>query len=257
MAENRLGMKIQICSDLHLEFPANRKWLKENPLMVKGDILVLAEDTYYLDRNFKELDFINRVAGEFEQVYLIPGNHEYYGGFDVSTALGPSQMSIKENVTLLNNSVIEWQGVQLIFSTFWSLIQHHIFPILSGMADFKLIKFNQKKLTIAHYNQLHEKAFEFVQQAVQKEGKKVVVTHHLPSNLCNVEEFKNSVINEAFCVEKTNFILDQTIDYWIYGHSHRNKKDFKIGQTAMVTNQLGYVGWKEHHSFDRGRVIEV
>ena len=34
-------MKIQYASDLHLEFADNWRYLKENPLQVTGDILVL------------------------------------------------------------------------------------------------------------------------------------------------------------------------------------------------------------------------
>ena len=37
-------MKLQYCSDLHLEFRENREFIKENPLQVKGDILLLAGD---------------------------------------------------------------------------------------------------------------------------------------------------------------------------------------------------------------------
>ncbi len=72
--------------------------------------------------------------------------------------------------------------------------------------------------------------------------KKVVITHHLPSPLCNAEEHNNSKINEAFCVDLTDFIEQSKVDYWVYGHNHRNKPAFKIGQTTMLTNQLGYVG---------------
>ncbi|SDI01294.1 hypothetical protein SAMN04488062_12018 [Flavobacterium omnivorum] len=38
------NIKIQYCSDLHLEFLDNRKWVLENPIIPKGDILILAGD---------------------------------------------------------------------------------------------------------------------------------------------------------------------------------------------------------------------
>ena len=37
-------MKIQYCSDLHLEFQQNNDYMKANPLKPVGDILVLAGD---------------------------------------------------------------------------------------------------------------------------------------------------------------------------------------------------------------------
>ena len=62
-------------------------------------------------------------------------------------------------------------------------------------------------------------------------------------------EFKNSRINGAFTVELGNFIASNDIDYWIYGHSHRNIDD-TIGSTRCVSNQLGYVRSGEHRTFD-------
>lgn len=250
-------MKIQICSDLHLEFTNNRNWLKRNPLIPKGEILIIAGDTYYLERDYEELDFINNVAKDFQAVYLIPGNHEYYGGFDVSTALLPTHKKIKENVFMVNNQVVELQGIDFIFSTMWSKIQRNTLDVLKGMADFRKIKFNEERFSINHFNEVHEVAFNFLSRAVESDSKKVVITHHLPSNECNVDEFKGSVLNEAFCVEKTNFILNHGIDYWIYGHSHRNLNDFRIGNTKMITNQFGYVDWNEQNSFNYEKIIEI
>ena len=248
---------LQVCSDLHLEFATNREWFKENPLLPKGEVLIIAGDTFYLDRNYKELDFIKKVSDEFESVYLIPGNHEYYGGFDVSTALEPMCEEIKENVFMVNNYSIEIKGINFIFSTMWSSIQRNFLEIMRWMPDFRKIKYKDEKLNINHFNELHEVAFEFISNAVKSKGKKVVVTHHLPSSACNIEEFKDSILNEVFCVEKTNFILNNEIDYWIYGHSHRNLDDFKIGNTEMITNQFGYINRNEHKTFNYEKTIEI
>ena len=51
-------MKIQYASDLHLEFSQNSKYLKENRLSVKGDILLLAGDISYIgDRRLNKNPF--------------------------------------------------------------------------------------------------------------------------------------------------------------------------------------------------------
>ncbi len=250
-------MKVQICSDLHLEFTANKNWLKENPILPSGDILIIAGDTNYLGRDFTTLDFINKVSNEFEAVYLIPGNHEYYDGSDISKTLDDFEVKIKDNVFMLNNKAVNIKGVKFIFSTLWSKIDKNIIDITMGMADFKYIKYDRQTFDVKKFNEIHEKCFKFIEQEVKGDGKKVVVSHHLPSNECNIEEFKNSILNPAFCVEKTDFISDSEIDFWVYGHSHRNIPDFEINGTKLITNQLGYVGKQENYSFERNKIFEI
>ncbi|HKK74920.1 MAG TPA: metallophosphoesterase [Saprospiraceae bacterium] len=250
-------MKIQICSDLHLEFLVNRDWLDEHPLQAVGEVLVVAGDTYYLDKDYRQLAFLQWAADHFERVYLIPGNHEYYGGFDAATALEPTEELIFSNVHLVNNQTVVYKDVQLIFTTLWSQIRQNALAIQRSMNDFHQIQFRGSPLSIDQFNTLHEAAFSFLAKAVKRAGAKVVVTHHLPSNRCNIPAFRGSLLNEAFCAEKTNFIMDQEIDFWVYGHSHRNLPDFQIGSTTMVTNQLGYVTLQEHSLFDTAKVINV
>ena len=251
-------MTIQYCSDLHLEFLGNRQWLKENPLIPSGEVLIIAGDCFHLGDDYESYDFIQQISDEFEAVYILLGNHEYYGGFDAATALEATYEPIKENVFIVNNISIEAQGIRLIFSTMWSLIDRNILEVMRGMMDFRQIRFGGERFTINHFNALHKRSFQFLEEEVAKPGKKMVITHHLPSNECNIDLFKGSVLNPAFCVEKTwLFIAHSDISHWIYGHSHQNKADFDINGTTMVTNQLGYVGSGEHQTFVRDKVIEI
>lgn len=250
-------MKIQICSDLHLEFHSNRLWLKENPLIPTGDILIIAGDTYHLDKDYSKLHFIKKAANEFEKVFLIPGNHEYYGGYDATSAMETTYQKIKSNVFMVNNKSIMLNGVRFIFSTMWSKINKHFLALMRGLYDFKKIKFGENILSINDFNALHEHCFEFIRKEVEQEGPKVVITHHLPSYECNVREFKDSKLNEGFCVDKTRFIEQKDILYWIYGHSHRNKQSFELNGTQLITNQLGYIGYGEYTSFKHDKIIVI
>ena len=70
------------------------------------------------------------------------------------------------------------------------------------------------------------------------------------------EEFRRSMINGAFTSNLDKMIECLPIDYWIYGHSHRNI-EAEIHETKMLTNQLGYVFANEHIDFNRKKFIEV
>ena len=77
-------MNIQYASDLHLEFKENSSYLKQHPLSVSGDVLVLAGDIGYIgDDNYSKHPFWDWAADSYERVIVIPGNHEFYKMFDI------------------------------------------------------------------------------------------------------------------------------------------------------------------------------
>ena len=253
-------MKIQYCSDLHLEFSENASWMKNNGLIPSGEVLLIAGDTFYLGQEFEEHPFFDFASDNYDMVYLIPGNHEYYGGFDAEICLEEDyRRKIRENVILVNNGVEEYKGVKFVFSTLWSRIENEIGPILGGLIDFRLIKCGNKSLSVELYNRFFDVAWNFLNREVNKKRSipTVVMTHHMPSELCSLEKYKGSKLNEAFYVDLTSFVEESGIDYWIYGHSHGNKEDFSIGNTKLITNQLGYIGLNEHESFNRSKMFEV
>ena len=101
-------MKIQYCSDLHLEFAQNEKFLADNPIQAVGDILVLAGDIIYWEpENFKHR-FFDYVSDHFKAVYYIPGNHEFYSGKEVQILDRPVFEPLRENVFLVNNKQKQW-----------------------------------------------------------------------------------------------------------------------------------------------------
>ncbi len=249
-------MKIQYASDLHIEFPENKEFLKVNPIKPIGDILVLAGDIVPFAVMNKHDDFFSYVSDHFENTYWIPGNHEYYYS-DLVNRTGTFHEKITENVHLLNNTVIHHGEVDLIFSTLWSHIgMINQWKIENSLSDFHVIKSEGDKFTTWRYNQIHEECTSFLKEAlITKTKKSVVVSHHAPTFYNYPEKYKGDALNEAFAVELFDLIEESEADCWIYGHTHHNSADFKIGNTQLLTNQLGYVKYGEHKLFNLKSII--
>jgi len=225
--------------------------------MPSGEVLILAGDTWYLDRDYSKHPVIKSVAQQYEQVILIPGNHEYYSGYNFSEAGTSFVKEILPNVKMVNNTVLRVQEIDIICSTLWSKIERNPIGVMNGMADFDLIKKDGRKINYRDYNSAHSDCLSFIDKALSTAGKKIVVTHHLPSNICNAKEFANSMLNEAFCVDLTDMIYNSDASYWIYGHSHRNVEKKVLNETELITNQLGYVSYNEHMNYRNDAYVEI
>ena len=218
-------MKIQYASDLHLEFADNWRYLKENPLQVKGDILVLAGDIGYLgDDNYTKHPFWDWASENYQQVIACMGNHEFYKFYDIAKLNDGYSLEIRPNVHSYYNAVVHIGDIDFIISTLWARIP----------------------LKEAYYTE----------QVSSMARRKIVVTHHVPSFQMQCPKFAESQANGAFMVELEDYIKVSGIDYWIYGHSHYNV-EIEIGNTKCVSNQLGYVFHGEHELFDPGKFIEA
>ena len=267
VSDMTMGLRIQYVSDLHLEFPQNRQWLAKHPLEVTGDILLVAGDTAYLDLpdsnrdTYSAYQFWDWASDHYSRVIVCFGNHDFYGYYDLATMSNGFCKEIRHNVYAYYNNVVHLDGIDLIVSTLWSKIKpYDAFLTEKNVSDFYRIKYNGHRLTADDFNREHERCLAFIEQAISESDaeKIIVVTHHVPTQLCTAVEFKNSTINGAFTVELGEFIADHRIDYWIYGHSHRNVKA-QIGETLIMSNQLGYVSDNEHlkNGFNPSAMIEV
>lgn len=252
-------MKIQFASDLHLEMAANAAWLQSHPLKVVGDILVLAGDTAYLEEGIPNW-FLNWASASYQQVLLIPGNHEYYHYGDIAKRGESWQWMLRDNVGYYYNKVVTIGNTDFILSTMWSHIPEvDMFQVQRGLNDFYQILCNDNRLTPDDFNAEHERCKQFIMKSVEESKAEhlVVVSHHVPTLQAVAPQHQGSTLSSAFAVEMGNFIAESYIDYWIYGHSHTNI-DTEIGKTKIVSNQLGYIAHNEQHNgFNNRKYIEL
>ena len=253
-------MIIQYCSDIHLEFAQNSLYLHNNPIKPVGDILILAGDiTYWGKEHFKH-SFFDYVSESFKAVYYVPGNHEFYSGKDLRMLDNCVYEGIRENVFLVNNNVVTVEDVDILFTVLWSNIPDSKSLIVEhGVSDFHQIKYHGNKLDYRTFNTLHKRSLEFLNKSIfeSKSEKKVIATHHIPTQICNPEQYRTSNINSAFVSEQYSLIHDWDVDYWIYGHHHANVPEISINGTKLVTNQLGYVHLGEHHDYRNFAYFEI
>jgi predicted phosphohydrolase len=252
-------MIIQYASDLHLEFPENKVFVKATPLQAVGDVLLLAGDIVPFALLDQHKDFFTFLSDNFAKTYWIPGNHEYYH-FDAATKHGMLNEKIRNNVFLLNNTSLILDGVKFIFSTLWSKINPaNEWQIERSVNDFHVIKYGGARFSAQRFNELHADCMSFLNQelATVATTRNVVVTHHVPTFMNYPKKHKGDILNEAFAVELFDLIEATSPNYWIYGHTHCNTPDFKIGKTKLLTNQLGYVKYDEHKLFSVDKHIKI
>ena len=118
-------MRIQYASDLHLEFADNWRYLREHPLEVSCDILILAGDIGYLgDQNYENHPFWDWASNSYQQVHVVLGNHEFYKYYDLSSMIDGKVGEIRHNVHYYYNNVVRIGEVDFILSTLWSQINY-------------------------------------------------------------------------------------------------------------------------------------
>jgi 3',5'-cyclic AMP phosphodiesterase CpdA len=253
-------MNFQFVSDLHLEFAQNKKLLSKKPIIPVQETLIIAGDLMPLSTMDQHQDFLNFLSDHFKMTYWLPGNHEFYGS-DLATMSKSFEKSVRTNVLLLNNKaklIPDPAGpIELIFSTLWSHIPAYLTEtVVKRVQDFSQIQWNGSPMTPQVYNQLHQDAFVFLQNALEsKTARKLVISHHVPSFLNYPKKHQNDPINACFASNLDDFIQKTAPNAWIFGHHHSNIPPFLIGKTTLYTNQFGYAKIKEGAGFHRSESL--
>ncbi len=280
-------MKIQIVSDLHLEFADIFIKNEHNAdvLVLSGDILVADDfhnqpaDLKIADvpesgygrarRAIRYRDFLSRVSFQFPHVIYVMGNHEHYHGkFDLSADLIRTTLGYLniQNVYLLDNDTKDIDGVRFVGGTMWTdcnkgdpMTQYHLEQCMNDFRIIRIAKEGFRKFLPARTITEHVKTRDYIKNVVEgtdADMPVVVCTHHAPSALSIHEMYKHDhLMNGGYYSDLSHMLMDQPkIKLWTHGHMHQCF-DYQLGDVRVVCNPRGYND--ENPNFNSNFIVEV
>lgn len=235
-------MKLQLASDLHLEF-LQRDWPGERVLNPApgADLLVLAGDIASGTQ-------ATRLFADWPvPVLYLAGNHEFYGESLDGLRQNLRETAAGTRIHFLDNDRIDHQGVRFLGCTLWTdyrldtrFEQSDLMSRCErALNDHWCIKMQEGTFTAAHALHEHEQSRAWLQRELAKPfaGPTVVVTHHGPHPGSVHPRYTGDPVNAAFVSDLSS--LMPGADLWLHGHVH-DSFDYRVGDCRVVANPLGY-----------------
>lgn len=248
-------MKIQLLSDLHVEFEPSAYQQTD------CDVVVLAGDIHTKTRG---IEWAIKNIPDAPVLYVL-GNHEYYGKTYPKLIDEAKKMAEGSNVRILENEVVTLGGVNFLGCTLWTDFELYDDPRIAGfhcqqtMNDYRKIKKlpSYSKIRSIDIARIHKasKAWLSKELEARKGAKNVVVTHHAPSLRSVSAEFQSDLTTAAYASKLESFIKKYSPSCWLHGHMH-NSSDYLIGNCRVLCNPLGYPG-EENPDFKPSAVFAI
>ena len=257
--------KFKLISDLHLEFYNGDEEVYRPPVADddQDTVLILAGDIH-TGRN--ALPWIEEMTRRYRHVLYILGNHEFYGQEWYKT-LEFWQNVQMDKFEFLQDSFTIIDDIRIFGATLWTDVTDP-FMKWNGrvmMNDYNRTKVNEhnlglvyRKLNVQDTNNAHADTIRKLKDWLRCpwNGKTMVITHHLPHDLCIHNRFKNSNLNCFFVTNLDDLIADHEIQVWCHGHTHDNV-DVEIHGTRILCNPMGYHGYEMNPNFNEDLRIEI
>lgn len=237
-------MRMQILSDLHFEFHADRGRAFVESLDTSGvDVLVVAGDLAPCRQLERAL---LRLSNRYPHVVFVAGNHEAYHASPSDVAMVKRELRRVSNLHWLECETVTIGGVRFVGTTLW-------FEQLPGRTNY-LNDFDLIEDFVPWVYEQNREAQVYLETAVRQSD--VVVTHHLPSHQSVAPRFVGSPLNRFFVSDVERVMRDKRPQLWVHGHTHASC-DYRIDGTRVVCNPLGYVGHDRNSAFNDRLIVEV
>lgn len=245
-------MKIQVFSDIHLEFYKSFSHISIEPLC---DILILAGDIGFInDKNYQ--DFIEYISTKWKYIFIVLGNHEFYSKkHRYERLLNKYKIFFEKysNIYLLDKDVFEWEynGEKwcIIGCTLWCFISDISYDKLNCSKYIKVyndIKERLDPISLDGFNEMHKKDRKWLVETFncykEKHMNMIILTHYPIKNnyLINNNKYMDNSNENGFYnnigIEKTS---RENKIVCISGHTHYSF-DKEIDNIRYISNQQGY-----------------
>jgi predicted phosphodiesterase len=235
-------MKIQLASDLHLEFlqSASPRERLIAPAC-DADVLVLAGD---IACGLRAIELF----GDWPvPVLYVAGNHEFYGFDFVTLRKDLVEAGRGTSVRFLDDETADFGGVRFLGATLWTdyLLCQDVPQALSmeraerGIADHSRIRHGRGWFSPADALTAHQASRCWLEQALSRpyDGRTVVITHHGPHCGSVHPRYSGDLLNSSFVSDLSELVPKASL--WVHGHVH-DSFDYRVQGCRVVANPLGY-----------------
>ena len=259
-------MKVQFYSDIHADVNNIKSPEDVINFSDKADLYIDAGDTGSL---LATRNFYNHPVWDDKNVVFVGGNHLCYGVDEPLEQVEEdlrNEFFLERNVSYLQNTEKDFGEYSVLGTTLWT--DFNLFDnkqlcmneAWRNMNDYQSIKYTKDHLlTPIDTANMFNIAMDFLSGKINNNPKKkfIIVTHHTPSIRSSLQQYRTQMITAAYCSKLEAFIEKHpNIVMWIHGHVH-NTQMYRIGQTHILCNPLGYYTFHELSGFVPDAILEI
>lgn len=268
-------MRLQIVSDIHLEFRNNYYPFihrRAPNIALLGDIGKPHSHVY--------MRLIRDLSRRFERVIIIAGNHEYYRSGSQRWTVYEIQEKLYalasefDNVCFLERQTTYIDGVRILGATLWTNIPHEQWVVMrKKINDYSMITLSRDEhehapplsvpLSPAYTTRWHEETVEWIKDELDAPGTRdtptVILTHHAPSTHNTSDpRYHESPLQTAYSTD-LECLFRAPVVAWAFGHTHYPCDRTTDEGIRIVSNPVGYPNELpgEAKALERPPVIEI
>lgn len=260
-------MRIWVFSDLHLQV-SDLERHDILPVIPDADLCIVAGDVVSGEIG-RSMDWLGRKIRPRMPIIFVAGNHEFYRKSVDETVAAGHLSGAQNGIEFLDDEAVTIAGVRLFGSTMWT--DFDVFAHGDGIArgtamayagkmmtDYRLIWSRQSSRTrwtpLMSLQQHMASRMALENELASSTPPTVVVSHHAPHPRSVAPEFAKDLLTPSFVSDLSVLIERYRPSLWVHGHTHTSF-DYKVGETRLVCNPLGYR--HERTGFDPLKVVEI